>query len=435
MKHYLLYGTSIAIPVVSSLAMLGMVPTSHHQDIFLEVMKLFWFSGLVFVTTNVAGLLYGSPHKTDADNLDNYAWGPGRLIVSYVSRGDNLEALTRAISRTRQVLADMNVPAEIEVVTDLPVDIPGTLGYLVPEAYRTLRGAQYKARALQYLLEQRQLRLPVARGNWVIHLDEESVLTPQAVAGISKFIARPTNGRTIGQGEIQYNAHGYGDNFLITCIDSIRTGDDLGRFRLQYRLFGKPLFGMHGSFILLPQQIEQEIGFDLTSRGSITEDAYFALTAMDRGYQFGWVDGFIQEQSPFSLVALLKQRRRWIAGLRTLVTDPEISFKSRVLLLLNMTLWRIAWVGPVVTAWNVLAGGSLVPHWAAVSAALLSGVVGSVYMVGAWRNLMHTDMTRRRKLTVWLGSYLFAPLSCLVEGVAVLYALTRPIRTFEVVAK
>jgi hypothetical protein len=34
----------------------------------------------------------------------------------------------------------------------------------------------------------------------------------------------------------------------------------LGRFRLQFKLLGRALFGMHGSFILVPAVVENAIG-------------------------------------------------------------------------------------------------------------------------------------------------------------------------------
>ena len=105
---------------------------------------------------------------------------------------------------------------------------------------------KYKARALQYRLEQRTVRLSkddeINRQNsdvWVLHLDEESIITPQAMVGIKDFIKkyslRKSDG-AIGQGEILYNSYNYGKNILTTSMDSARTGDDLGRFRFQYEV-------------------------------------------------------------------------------------------------------------------------------------------------------------------------------------------------------
>lgn len=428
MKHRLAYSASIVLPLFVSASLLLLVPRTHHANVLLSEAKFFWFTGSLFVLTNAIGLMYGRPKA-----LAPRPWPTAkRLIVTYVSRGDNVEALRRAIATSKLVLEDLGVNYLIEAITDMPVRVGADRHLLVPPTYQTPNGAQYKARALEF---GRFMRSDFTRNTWILHLDEESVITPEAVAGIAGYISKRENADTIGQGEIKYNAHNYGKNLLITAIDSLRTGDDLGRFRFQYRVFGKPLFGMHGSFVLVPARLEQQIGFDLGGRGSITEDAYFALTAASRGVRFGWVEGYIREQSPFTLLALLKQRRRWITGLRLLVFDKTISRRQRWTLGINMTLWRAAWFGPVVTFWNFLAGGSLVPTSVSIAAAIVSGMVGVVYMVGAYRNIIGADLPHHRQLLIWVASLVLVPVCCIIEGVAVVYSIISPIKTFEVVAK
>ncbi len=52
---------------------------------------------------------------------------------------------------------------------------------------------KYKARALQYLLDQRTSRLNEQwkidlNDAWILHLDEESIITPQSINGIELTI-------------------------------------------------------------------------------------------------------------------------------------------------------------------------------------------------------------------------------------------------------
>ena len=101
---------------------------------------------------------------------------------------------------------------------------------------------------------------------------------------------------------------------------------------MQYKATHCPLVGMHGSFVLTPARIEREITWDVGGHGSITEDAYFALVAMDRGVRFDWVEGFVREQSPFTLLDLLKQRRRWFCGLSHIARDPAFRFRTTLTL-------------------------------------------------------------------------------------------------------
>ncbi|CAN5115375.1 hypothetical protein BH11PAT4_BH11PAT4_7630 [soil metagenome] len=411
--------------------------------------KFLWFTGAIVALTNLIGLLmFGSPRRKDISAQSRLAsvggWSPAkRLIVTYVSRGDNFKALDRSIKESGKVLAAHDVDYRIDVITDMPVEGKivaqfNTHFHVTPSDYVTTQETKYKARALHYMVEQRQSASHHSQEHqdvWVLHLDEESVVTPSLITGIHEFITNPANQRVIGQGEIQYNAYKYGSNWFTVAADAIRTGDDLGRFRFQYKLFKKPVFGMHGSFVLVSQAIEREIGFDLLPKQSITEDAYFAFKAADRGIAFNWVEGAVREQSPFSVKEIILQRRRWFCGLWYLAFDTEISLKTRGMLMLNMLLWLFAWAGPIVAVVNLLAGPSYFPFWATVAAAVLQGAYVGIYMVGAYRNLIGAHVSWYKKLWLYMLTFILVPIVNLIEGVAVLYAIVKPVSGFHVVKK
>jgi beta-1,4-mannosyltransferase len=420
----------------------------NQTDVILYGLKYLWFTGGLVVVANIIGiLLFGSPLRTTSKLQAVYkkeGWnGDKRLIVTYVSRGDNFQALDRSIQETGRVLAKMDVDYRIDVITDMPVSekVEKTLNahfHVTPETFTTNSKTRYKARALHYMVEQRNAATHHSYDHqdvWILHLDEESIVTPSLVFGIHAFINDPANHQVIGQGEIQYNAHKYGSNLLITAADAIRTGDDLGRFRFQYKLLRRPLFGMHGSFVLVQRDLEHQIGFDLLPKQSITEDAYFAFKAADRGIRFNWVEGIVREQSPYGLRDILLQRRRWFNGLSYLAFDREISLKTRFFLLVNMILWVLAWTGPLLTLIVFLAGQSYFPLWATVVAALLQGGYTGIYMVGALRNLAAVEMHPLRKALIYSATFILVPFVNAIEGIAVLYALFKPVRAFHVVAK
>lgn len=71
---------------------------------------------------------------------------------------------------------------------------------VVPASYRTKSGALNKSRALQFCLEDDINFL--GENDWIIHLDEETLLTERSVKGILNFI---TDGKhDIGQGLVTY---------------------------------------------------------------------------------------------------------------------------------------------------------------------------------------------------------------------------------------
>lgn len=433
--HWTAYQASIFMPLFFVTLLLLVVPETEQVNEMLTIAKIFWFTSALYILINLFGVCFGSPHETEQRQKREWlGWNKHRhLIVAYVSRGNNETALRRAITESVEILDRMGVNYTIEAITDMPVNVGADVYYLVPKEYQTKRRAQFKARALHYATEQRG---KLTRHDWILHMDEESMITEQVIRGIAQYVQPDNAVYTIGQGEIKYNAYNYGKNMLITAIDAVRTGDDLGRFRFQYKVLKRPIFGMHGSFILVPAILERAIGFDLGGKGSITEDAYFALVAASKGVKFGWVDGYIREQSPFTLMELLKQRRRWISGLRLLVLDNAVPFKDRSFLMLTIFLCHISWIAMVVTVWNLIAGGSVLPTWVEMTAAILSGSIVMVYMIGAYRNVTDIQMPFYQQMTIWLLAGILVPISCIVEAIAVIYSMTHPVgNNFEVVAK
>lgn len=423
--------------------------TDYSQTFAGEILfwsKLFWFTGGLVAVTNIVGLLrFGPPDQrnmSDIELLKKDGWNQNKkLIIVYVSRGDNFRALERAIVSAGNMLSKHNINHRIDVVTDLPVQDKHShshpvIYHVVPGDYTTATGSKYKARALHYVVDEhgKEGLHESDTDNWLLHLDEESIIDISAVAGIHVFINNPANAGCVGQGEIKYNAHNYGSHTLITVMDAMRTGDDLGRFRFQYGLFDKPLFGMHGSFILIPSDIEQSYGFDLGGKGSITEDAYFALICGSDGVPFRWVNGYIREQSPFSVSAILKQRRRWYCGLMYLAFDKDVKLKTRFLMIVNMLLWTVAWIGPIVTVINLIYGGYF-PVVLFAIAALLQGFYFSIYTIGLWRNLQDVNFGFLKQVKLYLATFLLMPVANALEGVAVLYGIFKPVKHFDVVNK
>ena len=235
----------------------------------------------------------------------------------------------------------------------------------MPRDYQTSSGALNKARALQYCWE--DFVNLIHDSEWIVHLDEETLLTEESVKGILNFI---TDGRRpIGQGMITY-AHDPPNfkspwntfqNRICTVADSFRVTEDLGKIRGQFLLLHKAIFGMKGSYVVTQAKVEKHISFDNGLAGSIAEDAYFAIKAIDLGYTFGFIEGEMREKSPFSFSDFIKQRRRWMQGIYLVATDgARLTFKSRF------------WIGVSVWAWI------LVPF------ATSNVILGKIYPIRLW---------------------------------------------------
>ncbi|GAC1368151.1 MAG: hypothetical protein NVSMB32_13220 [Actinomycetota bacterium] len=372
-------------------------------------------------------------HASPADSRE------GRCVneVSFriVTRGEQPAAVRASVDAVRRSLGELPLfPYRIEVVTDMEMDLAAMpdLGQMViPADYRTPAGSRYKARALHYALEASNL----AEDGWIFHLDEETHLTRSAVVGIRDAILEEERSRAyrIGQGMILYHRNLDSHPFF-TLADMIRTGEDLGRFHAQHRL-GFTLFGLHGSFILVRNNVERAVGFDVGPEGSLTEDAFWALRQMARGQRCRWVEGCVIEQAPASLRDFLRQRRRWFSGLVRVVLYAETKTWIRLPLALSTTLWAVSWLGMAYALVNLGLGLRWPPPLAWLGDGALAMYTVS-YLIGLYVNLRDRPrMARRRRILLFAAQLVLVPVFTLLEAAAVVYALVAPERQFHVVRK
>jgi egghead protein (zeste-white 4 protein) len=271
---------------------------------------------------------------------------PVLLVFRFCARGQNVEVLRESVAAVRRAFAEYDVLGaryRIEVVSERALDLDGGVEvYIVPPTYAPPHGARFKARALTYLQAVTQPD-PAA---WHVYLDEESCVDARALAGIYAFVTHAlrraqrhhlSTPRLIGQGAILYE----GGSAFFRGADALRTGDDLGRFRLQYAL-GAPIFGAHGSYLVVRGAEEPALSFDVGPANSITEDAAWALRAWARGWRFGWVRGYVHEQPPQRATDFIRQRARWLTGIRHVVRDASIPLRFRAILFGFVVLWHLS---------------------------------------------------------------------------------------------
>jgi beta-1,4-mannosyltransferase len=385
-----------------------------------------------------------------------------QLVIRIVTRGENVPVLretVNAVHRSFGGYLPQPGPYRIEVVSDRALHLDNgrsglTRVMVVPSDYTPPAGSLYKARALSYL----QSRIQPEPADWYLYLDEESKLDSSVLSGIYRFIARtltPGNRRhstrVIGQGAILYQ----GGHWFFRGADGLRTADDLGRFRLQYAL-GMPLFGIHGSYILVRGQDDQRLSFDVGPRNSLTEDAAWALRAWALGYRFGWVGGYLHEQPPQHIMDFIRQRARWLSGIRLVITDRSVPLRYRACLGIFTLLWQLAFL-PFVVAIAAVAVHIAPFTWMRLPADIAWAAFVLAYFQGAHVQARHPAtsvqleeqnkrpslgrypqfLSKGRQILLLAGSW--AMTLCyvwfaLLEALGVVYSL-KPSRGFFVIRK
>ena len=213
------------------------------------------------------------------------------FAVRVVTRGLYPNLVEKTVRQNQETFLQVGCEDfAIEVVTDVPLKLPiyessqRIREIVVPNDYQTSTGALNKSRALQYCWED-TINL-MDDQEWILHLDEETLVTPDSVKGFLNFIHE--NKHSIGQGMITY-AHQQAEHKdlwsniqtrICTVADSFRVAEDLGKIRGQFNLFSKGIFGIKGSYVVTKVGCERLVNFDNGYNGSLAEDAYFALKAI-----------------------------------------------------------------------------------------------------------------------------------------------------------
>jgi beta-1,4-mannosyltransferase len=364
---------------------------------------------------------------------------PNLVCWRIVSRGLNKEALRETITACRLEMDRTPLfPYVIEVILDhdtalaaLPRESADLRYICVPGNYSTPNGTLNKARALNYAIE----ASPLPPEAWIVHLDEETCPTASGIRGIAAAIREEeaTRRLRIGQGTITYHRDWANHPFL-TLADAIRTGSDLGRLYTAMKT-GAPIFGMHGSFIVVRNDVERSMGFDVGPVGSLTEDAWWGTLAMDAGYRCRWVEGHLAEQCTHSLRDFMKQRRRWFNGMHRTSWRAPARLRWRLTLMASMLTWALA---PIAWAYTIghFADGGDTPSIIRALANTSLAVYITTTLIGLHVNMDEHRISNRFQRLRWFLTWLVClPVFSIMEAAAVAFAMVRPTRTFHVVKK
>ncbi|XP_046394026.1 beta-1,4-mannosyltransferase egh [Ischnura elegans] len=360
------------------------------------------------------------------------------ICIRVVTRGDYPQLVRSNVIRNLETCDRVGLENfQIEVVTDKVLRL-GPLAppqqrrlreTVVPSAYRPKSGAMFKARALQYCLEPGVNELTDT--DWVVHLDEETLLTENSVRGILNFVLDGKH--HFGQGLITY-ANEEVVNWLTTLADSFRVADDMGKLRLQFNAFHKPLFSWKGSFVVTQVGAERAVSFDNGPDGSVAEDCFFAMRAFEKGYSFGFVEGEMWEKSPFSIRDFVQQRKRWMQGILLAVHSPKIPVRHKLLLAISCYSWVTM---PLSTSNVALAALRPIPCPPVMDflCAFIAAVNLYMYVFGVLKSFSPYRLGVSRFLLCIVGALATVPFNVLIENWAVLWGLVGNKHRFYVVSK
>lgn len=398
----------------------------------LYILRLLAFLPLPQVLLNFAGLTFYNAFPDKVVLKSSPLLAPF-ICVRVVTRGDYPQLVKNNVSRNLSKCLSAGLENFIiEVVTDKPINLTKdrrVVETVVPRSYKAKSGALFKSRALQYCLEDGVNTLSDI--DWIVHLDEETLLTENSVRGILNFV---TDGKhPFGQGLITY-ANEEVVNWITTLADTFRVADDMGKLRFQFMKFHKPLVSWKGSYVVTQVKEEKVVTFDNGLDGSVAEDCFFAMKAYSMGYTFNFIEGEMWEKSPFTLSDFLQQRKRWLQGILLVVHSKKIPWKNKIFLAISCYSWVTM---PLSTSNIILAALCPIPCPPLMD--FLCAFIGAVsiymYIFGVIKSFSLYRFGIVKFFLCVCGALATIPINVVIENVAVIWGLVGKKHKFYIVNK
>lgn len=318
---------------------------------------------------------------------------------------------------------------------------------VIPADYVPPNGTLLKARGLHYMVERRRHGFNAMPGRTVIvHYDEESVMPPDELRKLIHYIA--TSDKRLTEGPIYYPLEYRDTNVICRAMEANRP---VGCFECREVMdAGTPLH-MHGSNLVIDEDLENELGWDigtLDGEPFIAEDYVFGMLAYLRYGPtiFGWHGAAMLEQPPFSVKSAMRQRFRWVIGIfqgiammRRMPEFRRLPWRMRTHLTLG-TQFRV-----VTFALGLPAGVISLAYTIYQAALILTGhvflplplplmiwlmVVGFLWLnslyIGSWFNVTAAfEMTPWQRSIETMKVIAVAPIAGIVESAAAFSAVTQ----------
>lgn len=398
---------------------------------YIKIVWLFYFplAFMIFLTF----LKYKKPKLPEFEITDLKTADYFFLIFQITSKGTNARVVKRGIKSIHDSCNGILKNYRIAVVVEPEASISGNANIIiVPKKFKTENGTLHKARANHYALLLRREEGENTPYYWIYHMDEESVLTKQCLFGLLEFIIKSKKTRKlIGQGEIVY-PHYFGKNLLTSLCDGMRPAWCLGMCRRFMN--GKYPLMFHGSHIIIRADIEDKVQWDFGT-ASLTEDILFCHKAYKIfGAIFGWCNGILEEQSPFSIKDFFKQRRRWFVGICQCVKSPLLTIKSKIFLTYSLFTWTTGLLALIVVIIDIIFP-TPIPMWIQIPALFDMFVLFSLYQIGLIRNIQPLNLTKNRKIKYHFLAFILTPLLGLLEILTAVYALIFMPKDYDIIKK
>lgn len=284
-----------------------------------------------------------------------YALTPGaHLIFRITTNGKAINCVNETVRFLNNTLRSFTGNFKIEILTDEGnwVDYEGGADMLIcPDSFKCK--AKNKARTMHFAASRMKERNSDLSSIWVLHLDDESIVTEQCLGSIIHHIN--SGGEGISEGWIIYPRKFSQGSLFSSLADCIRP---VGCFECREILDRNLITHLHGSNLLIRADIESRIGWEFDS---IAEDSVFGIKAIELGYKIGWHGGVLEEQPVFSIGDLFRQRRRWFHGQLVNIATLSMPFKLRILIALELFVWWLGFPSAVLSS-VILVGSIFVPE-------------------------------------------------------------------------
>ncbi|WP_311170591.1 glycosyltransferase [Halobellus ordinarius] len=317
---------------------------------------------------------------------------------------DNADIVQQTVDSLPDALTD------VVVVAESPIAVKDATVLVVPSEFECT--ATNKGRAVEWARREH----PTDR-EYVLYLDEDtdaSALTDlTSNADIIQFRERPV--KTSGMLPYLSEIHRIGFNVE----------------QRSFPFFQIPFYAWGGG-IAIRSSLEDTVTWDTAT---IVEDSVFTWRAViEHGATLTVADVYLANQAPPSVMAMIKQRRRWLTGTRQ--RHDMLPFRYRLLYDMRDLGWALSTFGPVL--WAV----SIVSYVGLVDVTLLPIFFPEAYIALSLTLLAHVYawsviglLTYRPPAVVWALLLVFTPFVVTIHSIGALYGAVKPAKTFDVTKK